>query len=130
MPSSACKKKKDARTPRYLQQLHRRGYSLLGKLAHRHSTHDRHLRADPCVQVRVATFVFFFYNDPATPEIYPLPLHDALPISRRTCRGAWNSRPSRSVRCRNRARWYRSEEHTSELQSRLHLVCRLLLEKK
>src|SRR2546429_3396811 len=69
---------------------------------------------------------FFFFNDTATTEIYTLSLHDALPISLSTpnpgSRGA--SRAYRSP-----CRW-RSEEHTSELQSRLHLVCRLLLEKK
>src|SRR5205809_3949362 len=72
-------------------------------------------------------FVFFF-NDPATTEIYTLSLHDALPISARGRRSSspWTSpRPSGA----RRAGW-RSEEHTSELQSRLHLVCRLLLEKK
>src|SRR2546429_3809286 len=67
---------------------------------------------------------YFFFNDPATTEIYTLSLHDALPIlspwvarCRVTPWGASTGRP-------------RSEEHTSELQSRLHLVCRLLLEKK
>src|SRR2546422_1382516 len=80
-------------------------------------------------------FFFFFFNDTATTEIYTLSLHDALPISisRRgditsTCPHPISSR-SRSYRGRS-ARWERSEEHTSELQSRLHLVCRLLLEKK
>src|SRR3712207_7191883 len=102
----------------------------------------------------------FFFNDTATTEIYTLSLHDALPISttspatswsgctpcstgasdasaarRWTCcsctpscgpttdpepRGRWASRPSAA----------RSEEHTSELQSRQYLVCRLLLDKK
>src|SRR6478752_10518029 len=66
---------------------------------------------------------FFFFNDTATTEIYTLSLHDALPIS-----------PSLSCKARLPrscwTRWARSEEHTSELQSRLHLVCRLLLEKK
>src|SRR3712207_6930687 len=98
--------------------------------------------------------MLFFFNNTATTEIYPLSLHDALPISprrqwsecvpmagalprvrdcrRRTCNrvdrkraavraGGMESR--RSVRPR-------SEEHTSELQSRQYLVCRLLLEKK
>src|SRR5216683_8091678 len=70
--------------------------------------------------------MFFFFNDTATTEIYTLSLHDALPISpvsglRRGCgprfwENAW--------------RTARSEEHTSELQSRSELVCRLLLEKK
>src|SRR4051812_50069267 len=70
-------------------------------------------------------FFFFFFNDPATPEIYTLSLHDALPICR--CRPA--RAPTRSPpRCRSRRS--RSEEHTSELQSHVNLVCRLLLEKK
>src|SRR2546429_6699360 len=73
---------------------------------------------------------FFFFNDTATTEIYTLSLHDALPISRST-----SSRSSVSGRARSwgvcaHAKAPRSEEHTSELQSRLHLVCRLLLEKK
>src|SRR2546429_3870112 len=69
---------------------------------------------------------FFFFNDTATTEIYTLSLHDALPIS--LCRRA------RARRCLLEQAFGlhrgRSEEHTSELQSRLHLVCRLLLEKK
>src|SRR5687768_18526739 len=77
---------------------------------------------------------FFFFNDPATTEIYTLSLHDALPI----CDRAGRARGRRHVRgvvpraTRPGARRLpeRSEEHTSELQSRLHLVCRLLLEKK
>src|ERR1041385_9502996 len=67
-------------------------------------------------------FVFFFFNDTATTEIYTLSLHDALPISD-DGRGHWPS--PRAPACEGR-----SEEHTSELQSRLHLVCRLLLAKK
>src|SRR5690348_18111193 len=67
---------------------------------------------------------FFFFNDTATTEIYTLSLHDALPISCPTGQPT-SARPSRS------SRWSpRSEEHTSELQSPVHLVCRLLLEKK
>src|SRR6266571_41123 len=69
--------------------------------------------------------LFFFFNDTATTEIYTLSLHDALPISCRT-------RPPRSGT--SRGSWAcsrrRSEEHTSELQSHVNLVCRLLLEKK
>src|SRR6266436_10443733 len=68
-------------------------------------------------------FAFFFFNDTATTEIYTLSLHDALPIADwggRFLNGHFLAGP------RNQ----RSEEHTSELQSRLHLVCRLLLEKK
>src|SRR2546422_4084681 len=72
---------------------------------------------------------FFFFNDTATTEIYTLSLHDALPICGHL--GALRPRraPLRSAHGRGSKRC-RSEEHTSELQSRLHLVCRLLLEKK
>src|SRR2546422_6243375 len=69
-------------------------------------------------------FFFFFFNDTATTEIYTLSLHDALPI--------WSGEPNYRTKVEGgvaKCRW-RSEEHTSELQSRLHLVCRLLLEKK
>src|SRR2546426_4632995 len=83
-------------------------------------------------------FFFFFFNDTATTEIYTLSLHDALPIcrssrhagrgfrrrppgpGRQTCRSSLSARPGP----------WRSEEHTSELQSPCNLVCRLLLEKK
>src|SRR5436305_13735347 len=68
--------------------------------------------------------VFFFFNDTATTEIYTLSLHDALPIS------AAARRSAPAPTWRGCAPWPRSEEHTSELQSRPHLVCRLLLEKK
>src|SRR5882762_2311923 len=74
---------------------------------------------------------FFFFNDPATTEIYTLSLHDALPISTRWC--AIPGRPGRGAparRCSSARAHPRSEEHTSELQSHLNLVCRLLLEKK
>src|SRR3712207_6938466 len=97
--------------------------------------------------------VFFFFNDTATTEIYTLSLHDALPISwRRRARGPdgvarWRPSWACPDRLGDRAsddrrrpvRWRcggpapagsRSEEHTSELQSRQYLVCRLLLEKK
>src|SRR3712207_8385040 len=92
--------------------------------------------------------MFFFFNDTATTEIYTLSLHDALPIcsrwgacgpggSGRRC-SSWactsacgppSGRSRTSQRGRPDAGW-RSEEHTSELQSRQYLVCRLLLEKK
>src|SRR5687768_18078344 len=70
---------------------------------------------------------FFFFNDTATTEIYTLSLHDALPICRKppSVRGGDVDPVAGDAR-----RPGRSEEHTSELQSRLHLVCRLLLEKK
>src|SRR5690606_42117791 len=99
-----------------------------------------------------------FFDDPALPLIFPLSLHDALPILCGVCwfcadRGArplWRARPcacparragpppragrarrgARSRRTAGTALRPRSEEHTSELQSRENLVCRLLLEKK
>src|SRR5258708_31724121 len=85
--------------------------------------------------------VLFFFNDTATTEIYTLSLHDALPISSAVdCwlrRIAWTAasgsiRRTMSVVCASSSglRHWRSEEHTSELQSPDHLVCRLLLEKK
>src|SRR3712207_7237885 len=89
------------------------------------------------------SIVFFFFNDTATTEIYTLSLHDALPIlsqglQTRCPRTPQTSHCSCSQRCPTmRARSQpsrtlplRSEEHTSELQSRQYLVCRLLLEKK
>src|SRR3712207_8550653 len=102
----------------------------------------------------MSLYFFFFFNDTATTEIYTLSLHDALPICssstpwRRSVasRSALAARParwdsSRWRRCRtcsdrpstggcSGAPSSRSEEHTSELQSRQYLVCRLLLEKK
>src|SRR5947199_481139 len=81
----------------------------------------------------------FFFNDTATTEIYTLSLHDALPIfpSRSPRAGRGRAAPAslssraapRGSRCRAMIE-RRSEEHTSELQSLRHLVCRLLLEKK
>src|SRR3712207_7005585 len=91
----------------------------------------------------------FFFNDTATTEIYTLSLHDALPISpsSATISVAAGSRETMRIyanaqaragrqdgRCVTAYAWRgtlpRSEEHTSELQSRQYLVCRLLLEKK
>src|SRR3712207_8248134 len=96
-----------------------------------------------------ARIFFFFFNDTATTEIYTLSLHDALPISiprpgvpgpRRPDPaghgGALEQWPCFGERARQAASHVasggrsRSEEHTSELQSRQYLVCRLLLEKK
>src|SRR2546427_9625868 len=94
-----------------------------------------------------ALSVFFFFNDTATTEIYTLSLHDALPI----CMAAFRTGQSdflpvqspseaEAVRKTNPTALvqaltpslagFRSEEHTSELQSQSNLVCRLLLEKK
>src|SRR3989442_8234600 len=94
-----------------------------------------------CMTVFSSFFLFFFFNDTATTEIYTLSLHDALPISTGLqpddlARYEQHQRRIRVVVVeRLRApllarRDDRSEEHTSELQSRPHLVCRLLLEKK
>src|SRR5258705_1347495 len=94
-------------------------------------------------------FIFFFFNDTATTEIYTLSLHDALPIFR--IAGCMASQPGAPVTDvwsvylasddaqktldaaeaeGGQVHVERSEEHTSELQSLRHLVCRLLLEKK
>src|SRR3712207_6951731 len=93
---------------------------------------------------RSTEFIFFF-NDTATPEIYTLSLHDALPIypPPRLCvfstttslvTGKWTligRMAFSTISVVNTPRWpCRSEEHTSELQSRQYLVCRLLLEKQ
>src|SRR5690554_7478133 len=75
----------------------------------------------------------FFFNDTATSEIYTLSLHDALPISRRREHGLLRRVGGKVDGTAQLAVYLhgdRSEEHTSELQSRPHLVCRLLLEKK
>src|SRR3712207_7912314 len=98
--------------------------------------------------------MFFFFNDTATTEIYTLSLHDALPIwpaevhaAVRPAGGTFG--PEQKIADRGHqlalrmfgpqvalhqgeafVGWTRSEEHTSELQSRQYLVCRLLLEKK
>src|SRR5438445_8846283 len=92
---------------------------------------------------------FISFNDPASTEIYTLSLHDALPISANRlcrCRSACRAGERRVAgrvcrtpaalkvpgrhRCPRPPSQLRSEEHTSELQSRQYLVCRLLLEKK
>src|SRR5260370_21284043 len=91
-----------------------------------------------CDFAGLAAAHLFFFNDTATTEIYTLSLHDALPI--------WKSGKvdigGEKVRAHRQRVWrgisgevgsqrrIRSEEHTSELQSHLNLVCRLLLEKK
>src|SRR5438876_7503456 len=74
-----------------------------------------------------------FFPGPPTAGIYTLSLHDALPIFRRCWSISSISRAcatSMSTTTASMSRKLRSEEHTSELQSPVHLVCRLLLEKK
>src|SRR5688572_32595759 len=85
-------------------------------------------------------FVFFFFNDTATTEIYTLSLHDALPIFGVVIRLPDDFHVQSRIggqgvleaveRLRRIELRVRSEEHTSELQSQSNLVCRLLLEKK
>src|SRR5438045_5319945 len=72
----------------------------------------------------------FFFNDSPTTEIYTLSLHDALPISSKSRAIVRLASRSTVVDDAVRSADMRSEEHTSELQSLRHLVCRLLLEKK
>src|SRR3712207_7910824 len=92
--------------------------------------------------------IFFFFNDTATTEIYTLSLHDALPISwfvgrvqpqeqagvlqghHLVAHTPGEQQHELLVRTGTERPRMRSEEHTSELQSRQYLVCRLLLEKK
>src|SRR2546425_1694293 len=81
--------------------------------------------------------IFFFFNDTATTEIYTLSLHDALPISFGAVllayvaiNLAYSFWLKEIVIIDVMVNEYRSEEHTSELQSLAYLVCRLLLEKK
>src|SRR5690554_7366830 len=94
-------------------------------------------------------FYFFFFNATATTEIYTLSLHDALPIYGNAIQGNSSRNPNSNIvsndlgsikeiqllvntgkQVAGTSAKFRSEEHTSELQSRPHLVCRLLLEKK
>src|SRR5258708_38626629 len=92
-----------------------------------------------CINVSLAwqsLSSFFFFNDTATTEIYTLSLHDALPILKEllqtnsASRSVWCAGVVRRGRISCSVTATRSEEHTSELQSPDHLVCRLLLEKK
>src|SRR3712207_7667795 len=101
------------------------------------------------MRIDIHILYLFFFNDTATTEIYTLSLHDALPICRgrlphrgrppaarprfgpaRAPRGGGARAGHQAVRRRGARPEQRSEEHTSELQSRQYLVCRLLLEKK
>src|SRR5438445_11185612 len=99
----------------------------------------------PSMPIHLLFYRFFFFNDTAPTEIYTLSLHDALPIYLRVVRGehaaAVHHEPAADPDAIDVLRRrvvddilhgiaQRSEEHTSELQSRQYLVCRLLLEKK
>src|SRR5258707_7476507 len=74
-------------------------------------------------------YLFLFFNDTATTEIYTLSLHDALPIFLHAF-APTRTRPQQPSASPVPSQISRSEEHTSELQSRQYIVCRLLLEKK
>src|SRR5258708_12800967 len=81
----------------------------------------------------ITNIAFFFFNDTATTEIYTLSLHDALPILQSLPQSTLLMQVKFQVYILDYTHWgldWRSEEHTSELQSPDHLVCRLLLEKK
>src|SRR5689334_25273399 len=95
----------------------------------------------------LSQLITFFFNDTAPTEIYTLSLHDALPISAgvrmlphhwcadscavtRNVASVFSSFLVKNPMFSLNVMFVRSEEHTSELQSQFHLVCRLLLEKK
>src|SRR5258708_23628607 len=82
------------------------------------------------MSVSQASILFFFFNDTATTEIYTLSLHDALPIYKGIIRSEFVPANPTTAALWSSFLQERSEEHTSELQSPDHLVCRLLLEKK
>src|SRR3712207_7607032 len=96
---------------------------------------------DSCIDISAniedVNMMVFFFNDTATTEIYTLALHDALPIYRSSAGATRSTRPTTTSRWSSSSRRLsryasprmRSEEHTSELQSRQYLVCRLLLDK-
>src|SRR5205823_12989431 len=93
--------------------------------------HDH--RHHPICATQTLIFSIFFFNDPATTEIYTLSLHDALPISEvNRCHRVEENAFGKllALRVSRLCERNRSEEHTSELQSLAYLVCRLLLEKK
>src|SRR3954453_21896455 len=118
MPSSACKKK---------------GLTVAGSVRGSQETTNEKLDEAVTELVRYIErpdwLSCFFFNNTAPPEIYPLSLHDALPISDVHLRAARRHRQHRRRPGRRAVDDVvgRSEEHTSERQSRPHLVCRLLL---
>src|SRR3972149_1308308 len=129
MPSSACKKKRalphqGARGPRGVPRRPSRRAPRLPR-----SALTARVPSWPERVVTLPNVIVFFFNDPATTEIYTLSLHDALPICGRHLgrgllpRWAVGDAPAG-------AGAGRSEEHTSELQSQSNLVCRPLLAKR
>src|SRR6266496_6288289 len=97
-------------------------------LLHGHCALSTSMNASCGMLILPMLFCCFFFSVPATTEIYTLSLHDALPISRHLAQHA--HRQPRAGERLTPEHVARSEEHTSELQSRRDLVCRLLLEKK
>src|SRR5947209_17416468 len=81
-----------------------------------------------CAPYHSPSYHSFFFNDTAPTEIYTLSLHDALPIYDASSAPSHSRRQDDTLVQANFLS--RSEEHTSELQSRQYLVCRLLPEKK
>src|SRR5205085_10590484 len=106
------------------------------KFNHYSTSTSDYMRIILCIIVnmlRAIPLILFFFTNTATPEIYTLSLHDALPIFGSA---AYHLLPDVLRRFRENfpdvelSLRERSEEHTSELQSQSNLVCRLLLEKK
>src|SRR6266536_2685365 len=110
-----CLKKKKTRRPDTRRHLHR---SSVGDITCRG------------IRSRRTTESRFFFDHTPTTEIYTLSLHDALPISSNSPRATIRTPPPTTTDQLSPSRSTRSEEHTSELQSRVDLVCRLLLETK
>src|SRR5579871_3127911 len=124
MPSSACKKKETALGIGYAQG------TVPACQVGAAPARSVSLGGPPVGPGTQTSQGFFCFNDTATTEIYTLSLHDALPIfasSGSWPRARWASSTRRPIRAVGACRG-RSEEHTSELQSRRDLVCRLLLE--
>src|SRR6266536_1982590 len=105
---------------------------LLEKKVRRLAAMKRQRTRQPLVNRRCShtAAILFFFNDTATTAIYTLSLHDALPICPPSCLDPPASSPGDGAPRALSRPCFRSEEHTSELQSRVDLVCRLLLEKK
>src|SRR4029077_21297166 len=98
--------------------MHRLPYFVRARVRSHHDT-----------QSWISSVTYFFFNDTPTTEIYTLSLHDALPIWGSFIRERGQVELEQ-VACVLVPPEHRSEEHTSELQSHLNLVCRLLLEQK
>src|SRR3990167_6856110 len=117
------------RSRRRVQQADRAARRPAGRFSHRHecAARDRKSTRLNSSHSQISYFLFFFLNDAAPPEIYPLSLHDALPISPSCPAGRPRCpSPSGSLQPSSRVCRPRSEEHTSELQSQSNLLFPLL----